>query len=282
MAAGRPGWIGVLAAAAWALAAASAPVRAAEPAVENFTKPSADVLLSFVRSGNIAEVLVKEGDAVESGQVLARLDDEAERLQVEQLKADAENGTPVENAEAQLAQKEADLKKRQWALSHGASTVSEVEQARVEVQFHRLAVEVARFDQSQKCRQYEEAKVELDRMRIVSPAAGRVEEAAIEPGEAAEPLRPVLRVVRIDPLWVEASVPLEQVAAVRVGQAARVEFPAAHQATGRTVWVAAVADAASRTLQVRVEVPNPAGRPAGQRVRVVFLPFRDGGAGDRE
>jgi RND family efflux transporter MFP subunit len=294
--------------AAWALAAAAAPVRAAEPAhgqdahatsgggtgfqpvnVENFTKPSANVLLSFVRSGNIAQVLVKEGDAVESGQVLARLDDEAERLQVEQLEADAENGTPVENAEVQLAQKEADLKKRQWALSHGASTVSEVEQARVEVQFHRLAVEVARFDQSQKRRQYEEAKVELDRMRIVSPTAGRVEEAAIEPGEAAEPLRPVLRIVRIDPLWVEASVPLEQAAAVRVGQAARVEFPAAHPATpacashadrGRIVWVAAVADAASRTLQVRVEVPNPAGRPAGERVRVVFLPVRDQGAGD--
>lgn len=294
MALGRQARLGVLAlvaVAAWP-AVSAAPAGPAAPGqglpageaggVETFTKPSADVLLAFVRGGNVAEVLVKEGDTVAAGQVVARLDDEAEGIQLEQLRADAEDMTPVENAEAQLAQKEADLKKREWALSHGASTISDVEQARVEVQFYRLSVEVARFDKSQRRRQYEESKVDLERMRLVSPIAGQVEDVAIEPGEAAEPLKPVLRIVRIDPLWIEANVPLGQAAAMKVGQAASVVFPAPHgpdgrrEAAGRIVHVAAVADAASKTLQVRVEAPNPSGRPAGERVRVTFLPAPPG------
>lgn len=283
----RRALLGVLALASlWAFPAISAapagPSVPDAPGVEAFTKPSADVLLAFVRSGNVAQVLVKEGDTVTAGQVVARLDDEAEQVRLEQLRADAEDTTPVENVEVQLAQKEADLRKRQWALSHGASTVSDVEQARVEVQFYRLSVEVARFDKSQKQRQYEESRVESERMRLVSPIAGQVEDAAIEPGEAAEPMRPVLRIVRIDPLWIEANVPLGQAPAMKVGQAAGVAFPAAHgpngrrETQGRIVYIAAVADSASKTLQVRVEVPNPSRRPAGERVRLTFPPAPPG------
>ena len=36
--------------------------------------------------------------------------------------------------------------------------------------------------------------------------------------------------------------------------------------------MAAVADAGSDTLSGRVEVPNPSGRPAGERIEVTFEP----------
>jgi len=39
---------------------------------------------------------------------------------------------------------------------------------------------------------------------------------------------------------------------------------------GRVVFVGSVADAASGTLRVRVEVPNKASRPAGEHVLVTF------------
>ena len=55
------------------------------------TRPSEDVTLSFVMPGRIAKVLVKEGDEVKAGQLLVQQDDAAELVQLEQLKAEAED-----------------------------------------------------------------------------------------------------------------------------------------------------------------------------------------------
>jgi multidrug efflux pump subunit AcrA (membrane-fusion protein) len=61
--------------------------------------------------------------------------------------------------------------------------------------------------------------------------------------------------------------------ALKVGDTMEVTFPAAAQdrVKAKVVHVAAVADPASETRRVRLEVPNPGGRPAGERVRV-YLP----------
>ena len=54
--------------------------------------------LAFQTSGTVTEVLVKEGDTVQAGQALARLDDRNLQLQV----ASARSG--LESAQARLAQ----------------------------------------------------------------------------------------------------------------------------------------------------------------------------------
>ncbi|NNJ12161.1 biotin/lipoyl-binding protein [Chloroflexales bacterium ZM16-3] len=46
--------------------------------------PAADVTLSFDRAGTVAEIMVREGDAVQAGQPLARLDTRALELRVQQ------------------------------------------------------------------------------------------------------------------------------------------------------------------------------------------------------
>lgn len=250
--------------------------------VEAITRPNADVTLSFVRAGQVAEVAVKEGDAVKPGDLLARQDDTAEQIQLEQLKAEAEDTVRVEAAEAQLAQKREDLKKLEWAQKEGAATEWEVAHARLEVRIGELSLRLSRFEHAQAGRKFEETKAQVERMRLRSPIAGTVEEVKVEPGESPEPLTPALRIVRTDPLWVEVPVPLAVAVHVRTGQTAEVAFPVAEgevpsdPVQGRVVYVAAVADAASETLRVRVEVPNPRGRPAGERVKVRFPDLAEG------
>ena len=59
---------------------------------------------------------------------------------------------------------------------------------------------------------------------------------------------------------------------LKLGGPATAEFPNTDgkRVDGKIVFLAAVADAASETRLVRVEVANPSDRPAGERVRVRF------------
>ena len=241
-------------------------------ASEAVTKASADLALSFFRPGKIAEVLVKEGDAIKPGQLLVRQDDEAELIEVKGLKAQADDTTRVRAAEAQLAQKREDLKRYEWAAGEGAATQFEVEHARLEVVIGDLSLELARFQHEQDRFKYEQTKAQVDRMRLLGPITGKVEEIKKRAGESPNPQDVVMRVVSIDPLWVDAPVRLALGMGLKVGDRAEVVFTTAGREVveGKISFVATVADAASGTLTVRVEVPNPKGRPAGERVAVNF------------
>ncbi|MCD6303978.1 MAG: efflux RND transporter periplasmic adaptor subunit [Planctomycetes bacterium] len=256
---------------------------AGQEKIEAITRPSEDRVLSFVRAGRIAEVLVREGDHVKKGDELVRQDDEAERAQIAQLEAQARDDTRVKAAAAQLAQRRVELKQKEWARQQGAATELEVEQARLDVTISELSLKLTEFEHAQDGRKLKEALVQLDRMRLRSPIDGVVEQVMVDPGESADALEKVIRVVKIDPLWIDVPVPLERARKLdKRKDAAEVEFPGETgeplRRTGRIIHIAAVADAASETLTVRVEVDNPSGRQAGERVYVSFVPLRPPGA----
>ncbi len=243
--------------------------------IEAITRPSKDVTLSFVHPGRIAEVLVKDGQYVNPGQVLVRQDDLAEQAQLAYLKAQAEDTIRIKAAKAQLDQKKVDLKKIRWASKQGAATELEVEHARLDVTIAELSLELSRFQHEQDKRKYQEAKLRVERMRLKSPIAGRVERVFVETGESVDSLSEVVRVVNIDPLWIDVPAPVRQARRLKTDQVARIAFDKAgkDKFKGKIIHIASVADSASDTLNVRVELPNPTRRPAGERVFVRFLPF---------
>jgi RND family efflux transporter MFP subunit len=259
----------------WMLFTGILPSHALE--IQAVTMPSADITLSFVVSGKIAETHVKEGDTVEKGALLAALDNEPERIQVEQLKVQAADQTRILSAKAELAQKKVDLKKLEAASAKGAASAWEVEHMRLSVKMAELSLRAAVIEQEQNRREYEKAMSQLERMRLVSPVAGRVEKVAVEAGEAVEKLGPVIQLVKIDPLWIDVPVPLAQAEQMAPAQPVAVTFPdnpKKASAKGQIIHISAVADAASDTLRVRIEVPNPLHRPAGERITVEFLQAR--------
>ncbi len=260
-----------LAALLWLVAGSPMDSHASE--TEGISAPVADVTLSFVTSGKLSETLVKEGELVEKGQLLALLEDKPERLEIQQLKAQAEDRTRIRAAQAELAQKRIDVRKLQAAQKRGAASDWEIDHARLGLRITELSLKAAILEQEQFLRRHDQATSQHDRMRIVSPISGRVEKINIQPGEAAKMLGPVIQVVNIDPLWIEAQVPLAEARKMTVGKKVWVVFPGTEPTeapNGKIIHISSVADAASDTLQCRVEVGNPEQRPAGERVAVQF------------
>jgi len=258
-----------------ALTTASA-VAPAQEKIEAVTKPSGDAVLSFVMPGKVAEVLVKEGDSVKAGQVIMRQDDSVEQAQMVQLKEQAEDTTRLKAAEAQLDQKRVDLKKTELANKEGAATSLEVDHARLDVTIAELSLQLAQFELKQAKLKYEQVRLQIERMKLLSPIDGVVERRLVDPGEAVEASDKIAQIVQVDPLWIDAAVPLAIARGLAKGvSTARVEFgsadPALHRTVdGKIIHIAAVADSASKTLTVRIECPNPSHRPAGEHVFVSF------------
>jgi RND family efflux transporter MFP subunit len=230
--------------------------------------------LAFTQAGRIAAISVREGDLVKAGQDLARLDDAAEREQLAQLSTEVRaDEIRVRAAKAQLEARHADMK-RLVALAKGAAaSAEEADRARIDVKIAELSLELANSGLENAKHEYLRAEILLRRMRLVSPIDGKVERLFAQVGESANALAPVVRVVKVgnDPLWVDVPVPVPQALKVRKGQMALVQFEGKDAAArGKVVQVSSTADAENRMLHVRVEVPNPTGRPAGEFVSVAF------------
>lgn len=243
--------------------------------IEAITKPNADVLLAFVQGGTVRDVVVKEGMIVKKGALLALQDDLPERLRYQQLREKAENTLNIEMVEVELAQKQEDLKKMEWAQQDGAVTDWELEHARLEVKTAELSRQLAIFENNQLRLQRDELYARIKQLKLLSPISGQIEEVNIENGEAAEPLSPVIRVVDIDPLRIDAQVPFELARSLAKNATVEIIFPdgtgsGQTRIEGKVQNIGAVADAASNTLRVWVEVPNASMRPAGERVKISF------------
>jgi len=252
---------------------ASCPVKAIE--IEAITKPSADIMLSFVRGGRVSEVSVEEGDIIEKGRLLARQEDEVELLQLKQIEALVKNTAKIESVKVDIAQKIQDVEKLDWARSEGAVTKWELDHARLDLQTTRISLRQAIFEQKQTVLQRDELKAQLRLLSMYSPISGQVEKIQIEPGESPQPLTPVIRVVKIDPLHIDVHVPLSDARMLGNQQDVIIQYLGTNR-TGenslqaKITHIAAVADAASNTLRVQLELPNPTRRPAGERILVQF------------
>jgi RND family efflux transporter MFP subunit len=245
--------------------------------VRAITTPSSDITLSFVQPGRIAKVHFTEGQWVKAGQMLVQQDDSVEKIQLAQLRAASEDVTQVQASDASLAQKKVDLEKIQKAAAQKAATELEMQHAKLSVTIAALSLKLARFEHEQAGRKYDEVKAQVEKMSLFSPIDGRIEKIHVETGESINALTDVVRVVKIDPLWIDVPVPLDKATDLSISKKAIVIFPSPNRVSveGSIIFISAVADAASGTLRVRIEVPNKSNRPAGEHVGIMFPASRN-------
>ena len=243
----------------------------AAEAIKAITSPSQDLTLSLTRPGMLARVLVRQGQKVRAGEVLVQLEDSVERRQAALLKAKADDTSAIRATKLKLERAMKMLAKVRAAFVSNAAPQRELDDAQLDANMAQIDVLAASLASEQDMGRYEQAKLELDRMRLVSPADGEIEKLIAKAGESVDALAPLLRLVNVDPLWIDTPVPLAIGRHIQTGQKAMIQLPGLENPVeGKVIHVSRVADAASETLEVRVELPNPKARPAGEHVTVTF------------
>lgn len=234
------------------------------------TKPCQDVTLSCSRPGLIAKVMVKDGQVVKIDQPVVQQDSREEEAMLAADKSKADDTTSIRAQEAIRDQSKVDLARVQYAKDHGGSTPFELDKAKIDVVVAEARVKIAEVEQEQARLKYEQTRVVVEKMCLKSPINGLVQKAMVQPGEAVELNTKVIRLVNLDPLWVEVQVPALQARSLKKDAAAKVVFTDKQAAAGKVILVDVVGDPASETIMVRVEVANFEMRQSGELVKVEF------------
>jgi membrane fusion protein YbhG len=167
------------------------------------------VQLAFNDSERIDRMLVKEGEQVKQGQLLALLDTASLQEQVRKAQANADAARIAAGNAAHTYRRARALVARHFVAQQQADdarTASDAAQA--VLQADRAALELAR-------------KALAD-ASLYAPSGGVVQDRILEPGDMASPQRPVYTLALTDPLWVRAYVQETDLGKLKPGMAAEV------------------------------------------------------------
>ncbi|MBZ9719198.1 efflux RND transporter periplasmic adaptor subunit [Mesorhizobium sp. AD1-1] len=203
----------------------------------------------------ITEVLVGEGDHVEKGQLLARLNDVQLLAQMEQQKAS------VAEAKANLEAAQAELGRAQQLLERNATSRQNADQRATaeKTAAARLAVAEAGLVQ---------LHAQLARASIRAPASGYVSKKSAVLGQVVQTGAELFRIVRDSRLEVEAKVPEGDLFEVIRGGQVAVTGPAGRTIEGEIRAVAPIVDPRTRLGTVHVALPSDSGLLPGMFARV--------------
>ncbi len=242
-------------------------------ALDCVINPSSRVELGSHQDGVLDQVLVKRGDLVQQGQALAVLDREMEQRNAELARIRAESETSVRSSEVQADFRARERERLEALRDNRSVSESAFEQAKIEHDLARLALEAAELESEIAGAEYDRVQAQLARRTIKSPLDGVVVEVVMSPGEYVHEQSTLMHLAAVDPLYVEVYVPVASYGQVEKGMTAvvRPEAPVGGEHVATILAVDAVFDAASRTFGVRLQLPNPEHKlPAGLRCTVTF------------
>ncbi|MFV8834833.1 efflux RND transporter periplasmic adaptor subunit [Aquisalimonas sp.] len=216
-------------------------------------------------TGRLDYLHVDLGDVVESGEILAELDDEEFRQELAQVRAELLVARASTNeAEAALAAAERRLRRTRELREQRVASESELEAAETELQAERARLELAQAQVSQREAAVRAAEIRLGYSRIRADRVGDgatrlVAERLADPGTIVQANEPILTLVDLDPLRGVVFATEREYARLQRGQTVLLRSDAHPDETfeGRVARIAPVFGEDSRQARVEIEIPNP-------------------------
>ncbi len=169
--------------------------------------------------GPVAAVRVVDSQEVKRGDVLVIIDDTDTKLALRQAQADlARAQAQVAAAVADVERSGIDLKRREALIQSGSVSGDELTHVKNGASDAQAALNAARAAVALAQARVDKVKVDLGRTVIRSPVNGVVARRQVQLGQRVQPSTPLLSVVPVQELYVNANFKEVQLAKVRDGQ----------------------------------------------------------------
>jgi len=174
--------------------------------------------------GAVAAVNVVDSQQVKHGDVLILIDDTDTRLALRQAEADlARARAQVASATADLERSGIDLQRRQALVASGSVSGDELTKVINGASNARASLSGARAAVAMAEARVDKAKVDLGRTVIRSPIDGVIARREVQLGQRVQPSTPLLDVVPVSEMYVNANFKEVQLKKVRPGQSVELE-----------------------------------------------------------
>jgi RND family efflux transporter MFP subunit len=182
-------------------------------------------------NGILTNVYVKEGQKVNKGQLLAKIDDGGLGQQVAQLQIQSE-----------LAKTTFERQKRLWDQNIG----SEIQYLQAKSAYESQAKAVNQLNQ------------QIAKTQVIAPFSGTIDDVITDQGSVVVAGQSqLMRIVNLDNMYIETDVPENYITNITKGKAVEVNFPILGKTMAATVRQAGdFINPANRTFKVEVSIPN--------------------------
>jgi len=255
-------------------ACAQAQAQSTDNTVTGISKPSIVAKVNLNSVGIVRELPVEEGKVVKKGDLLLQQDDRQERAELESSTLEGDSDVEIRATSADRDVKKVELKRVEDLSKHGSATPSELEEAQIKVVYADAQVDLAKLKQQTKKFEAKRLQAKVDQMRLTSPEDGIVEHINVSVGEVTnpDPQKPVMTVVKLNPLWIEFYLPTPQAQKLKVGQQMEVKYVGKQWMAAKLIYRAPVAESSSDMQQLRLEMANPNNGDAGLQMQVKLPP----------
>jgi HlyD family secretion protein len=267
----------LLTAAATAQEQTQFPAALVDPVLECTVHVKKEIQLPARDNGALIELVVEEGDVVEAGALLGRIDDTeavmAHLVAQAQLESAVENAGRGSKIQLEYAQTAADVARVTYqrvleVYNKGAVTDTEKEQSRLEwerakaqIKVRELENTLAEFEVQAKDAELDASVTALARRQLTAPFAGVVAERYRREGEWVQAGEPILRLMNFETMVVSGYVNSRTYSRQNVdGKPVTVEFELAggerFELPGQITYVSPVTDSLNTRIAVKAEVAN--------------------------
>lgn len=195
--------------------------------------------------GRIVNLTVKEGQNIQRGQLIAKIDLEQVQKQIAELETSLS-----------LAKTVYERQKRLWDQNIGS-----------ELQYLEAKNNKERLEKNLDLLQ-----LQLSKANVYAPVSGVIERVVLHAGEVASPGMPIVQILNTNQLKAVASVPENYIAAVRKGEKVTITIPSLQEEIVAAVTqIGRVVDPGNRTFAVEAAIPNKGGLLKPNLVAIVLI-----------
>jgi len=237
-------------------------------------KPKEQVDVNPKIAGRITQIQVDVGQSVGRGALIAALEDDEIRQQIERSKASiAVADASIAQREAELSNAKVELDRRQKLVESGVLSRQELDALEMR---HRVALsqlELSRAQRRQSEAEQRELNIRQSQTRVYAPITGVIAQRHLDIGAMGGSNTPIVTIVSVSPMVIEAKASEQDISRIKKGAQVNVTIDSlpGQKFTGKVMRISPLLDPQTRNGQVEIEIPNKGGSLKGEMFARVEL-----------